>query len=207
MVEKRPLTRREQNKADAYRTIHQAAYRLVVVEECNAPVEEIATAAGVSPRTFFNYFRSKEEAIVGIRQPIITADLNALLEQASENNLLDLAVTLYFRVIRETVIEPERFKDRVAPFRERAEHRLFMHRHMADCEAVVNDAIQGLLDSRQMTVAGLDSTEASARAVTVLAGSVVRYTYSTHPEALYDPGDLRSREAIEVFRRVMKETL
>lgn len=28
-------------------------------------VEDISTAAGVSPRTFFNYFTSKEEAVVG----------------------------------------------------------------------------------------------------------------------------------------------
>ncbi len=59
-----PLGLRERKKRAARRAISEAALRLAVekgVEQVR--VEDIATAVGVSPRTFNNYFSSKEEAI------------------------------------------------------------------------------------------------------------------------------------------------
>ena len=47
-------------------------------------VEAIADAAGVSPRTFFNYFSSKEDAIVGIAPAQSSALLADLLARPDE---------------------------------------------------------------------------------------------------------------------------
>jgi AcrR family transcriptional regulator len=205
-VHNQSLSRREQNKADAYLAIHRAAYRLVVENECNAPVEEIAAEAGVSQRTFFNYFKSKEEAVVGLRAPQITRAQHDELRENGGHNLFDRVVSLYFHVVRDTVIDPDSFRSRVAVFRERPEHKIFLHRHMAACESAVNDAVAEVLADLNLDVAGLGSPEASARAIATFAGSVVRYTFSTHPDALSDDGELRFREALDVFRRLMKET-
>jgi AcrR family transcriptional regulator len=56
---------RERKKAETRAALSWAAIRLTVEKGLdNVKVEEIAEAAGVSPRTFNNYFSSKGEAIV-----------------------------------------------------------------------------------------------------------------------------------------------
>ncbi|MGW5238245.1 TetR family transcriptional regulator [Monashia sp. NPDC004114] len=57
---------RERKKRETRRAINLAALDLVEEKGFSAvTTEEIASRAGVSPRTFFNYFPSKEAAVIG----------------------------------------------------------------------------------------------------------------------------------------------
>lgn len=59
-----PLGRREQNKVDTRRAIADAAFDLARSVGPGAfTVDQIAARAGVSRRTFFNYFHSAEDAL------------------------------------------------------------------------------------------------------------------------------------------------
>ena len=58
---------RERKKAATRLRLHQSALQLVAAHGIErVSVDEIADGADVSPRTFFNYFSSKEEAIIGL---------------------------------------------------------------------------------------------------------------------------------------------
>jgi AcrR family transcriptional regulator len=72
---------RERKKAETRAALQDAALRLADQHGLHkVSVEAIADAAGVSPRTFFNYFPTKEDAIVGLAP----ASSSPLLEHLQE---------------------------------------------------------------------------------------------------------------------------
>jgi AcrR family transcriptional regulator len=71
--------RRDRKKAETRRALAAAALRLTLEHGPDGvTIEQISDAADVSPRTFFNYFSSKEEAILGVdpeRRAALVANL------------------------------------------------------------------------------------------------------------------------------------
>jgi AcrR family transcriptional regulator len=81
---------RQRKKAETHQALATAALRLAdQLGPERVTVEAIADAAGVSPRTFFNYFSSKEDAIIGIAPAQSSALLADLLARPDDEPPLD----------------------------------------------------------------------------------------------------------------------
>jgi AcrR family transcriptional regulator len=83
------LTLRERNKARARAEIADAALRLFYDRGFEGvTVDEIVIAAGVSRRTFFRYFETKEDALLA-DYPELNARLSEALELTEPDNAMD----------------------------------------------------------------------------------------------------------------------
>lgn len=84
------LPLRERKKVETRAAIHEAALRLVAENGVDhASVDAICSEAGVSTRTFFNYFPSKVSAVVGLPSFVVTdAQRAAFLERDGERWLV-----------------------------------------------------------------------------------------------------------------------
>jgi AcrR family transcriptional regulator len=104
VVEFAELGLRERKKRQTRQAIRDAAVRLVADRGLEkVTVDEIAQAANVSPRTFFNYFRSKEDALTGVdHEDIEEAAASLRARPASEPPLAAVAAVLIDRLVRRT---------------------------------------------------------------------------------------------------------
>lgn len=82
--------RRERKKLETQRTLISAASDLVGERGLDGvTVEEIADVAGVTSRTFFNYFSCKEEAVVAYDPVILTELANQVRDRPAEEGPTD----------------------------------------------------------------------------------------------------------------------
>jgi AcrR family transcriptional regulator len=102
---------RERKRQETRKALSQAAMRLVLERGLeNVLVEDIASAANVSPRTFNNYFSSKLEAICAIpmdRAKEIGATLRARPADEPLWDALTVAVLQHYEGADQTLDEPQ----------------------------------------------------------------------------------------------------
>jgi AcrR family transcriptional regulator len=106
---------RERKRADTRARLESAAVGLVVKNGIeHTTIDAICEAADVSPRTFFNYFESKEDAILGIVEANVTdEDVVSVRESHPGGDVVELTIRLMFRVLNPSIASSKLFTPRM----------------------------------------------------------------------------------------------
>ena len=98
---------RERKKRQTRERIHRAALELAITRgPTGVTIDDIANAAEISPRTFFNYFATKDEAFVGLGSDTadeVTAALRARPEDESITDSVHVVFAARFALLGEDV--------------------------------------------------------------------------------------------------------
>lgn len=200
---------RDRKRAETFRRIHEAAVDLTLRDGlAAATVADIAERAGVSRRTFFNYYPSKEDAVLGLREPQIPAHaVEAFLHPSlpppdgtspGKDRLwqaVELTVTTLASLgspanpkVHTIVAANTELFDRVREHRD------------ATQELLVNVLTERVAEQNRSP-----STADSVRALVLLAGAILRFAHCEDPDILKNPDPTAIKKAITTFREALKD--
>ncbi|MCS5719696.1 TetR/AcrR family transcriptional regulator [Herbiconiux sp. CPCC 205763] len=208
-----PLGLRDRKRQETRARIERAAAELVLAHGLEGvTVDAISGAAEVSPRTFFNYFESKEDAIVGLRGLDETREtIDAHLARADEeqSDLVTSIVRLLFEVWGAALPDSGLRETRMEILRRNPE---LLERHLAQMGRMMqqlSEAVRTMADRTTTTDSRpLPDSPSWAEPVLALCGMAVRLTMkdwiaggsTESPDVLESRTIALVREAIETLR-------
>ncbi|WP_217634344.1 TetR/AcrR family transcriptional regulator [Herbiconiux ginsengi] len=179
-----PSGLRDRKRQETRARIERAAAELVLAHGLpGVTVDAISEAAEISPRTFFNYFESKEDAIVGLHGLDETTETIAthLAREEQQNDLVGSTVRLLFEVWGTALPDSSLKEIRMEILRRNPE---LLERHMAQMGRMMQQlsaAVRTLAgeSSADETTTPTDSRPSSpswSEPVLALCGAAVRLT-------------------------------
>lgn len=212
------LSLRERNRRETWNALHEAAAALTDEDgPALVTVDAIAARAGVSTRTFFNYFATKDDAILGFREPTLSGEAVEAF-RASDTDLLERTVRLIVAAFDSSTLPEHVDGRRIALVRRYPELRGRLDAHAATIEALVAPLIAdelGVAVGEVSIHAPLDEsgrplsrTDAGKRAAALLmlAATIVRFAYKTDLDAMAARDDDAIATAIAPFRYLFRST-
>ncbi|MEX1079271.1 MAG: TetR family transcriptional regulator [Homoserinimonas sp.] len=165
-------------RARKQRATREAIHRIAVERALadgpqNVTAAEISTEAGVSARTFFNYFPSKEDAMLGFHEALPTDEELADFADSNETDLLGELVQLMRNVFSSSPTDHGIMRDRRELLRQYPE---LLQRQMTRVVAV-EQRIAPVVAERMRThptFSDLTDHLASAQMLVMLATSSIR---------------------------------
>ncbi|MDN5823368.1 MAG: TetR/AcrR family transcriptional regulator [Arthrobacter sp.] len=203
-----PLTQRERNRLETWNAIHDAAAAMTLEDgPVSVTIEAVASRAGVSKRTFFNYFPTKEDAILGTRAPLVSDEL---LEKfrSSDADLLTRIVRILAGVMATSLGRGHAYQVRRDIITRYPELKGRMVQHINAAEQLVDEILHERMDSdaAEETLNLLPDGQDSARALLMLAGTITRFAYRSDPQGTVADIDLHIDSTVKIFREVMQAT-
>ncbi|AMM22014.1 hypothetical protein AX769_20015 [Frondihabitans sp. PAMC 28766] len=168
-----PLGLRDRKREETRRRLESAAVTLVLRDGLeHATVDSISSTADVSSRTFFNYFDSKEDAILGIHDIELTPGV--VTEHIMRNDGVDAVestVILLLSLISPSIEGKALHQQRHEVLKR---HPQLFGRHVAQMTRMIDtltDAVSAILEH---DATGLGSNRAEAEVLLSLCGGAVR---------------------------------
>ena len=196
---------RDRKRIETRERLEKCAVMLVMRDGIdNATVDAISDLADVSPRTFFNYFDSKEDASLGIRDVEITdAALAAHIDSHPDADPIESIVRLIVTMLGTSIAEHEVRATRLELV---LRHPQLMGRQFAQMTRMaerLTDAVTAILalDDR---FRGADA--ATAELVLAICGSAVRVAVMELAAAHSEPDtEQLQKRAIVLVREVVEK--
>lgn len=192
---------RERQRLHTLHEIHAAALHLVESDGlAAATVDAIAERAGISRRTFFNYFATKEDAVLGTRPPTVPADALTQFFEDESTDRFTRTVRLIVAIIRSSVFDSSSFETRRTLAHRFPELKVRLQQHVSTAE--------GLLEAVLAEKFGTDApntSDDSAKALLMLSGTVIRFVYARDPSLGESDETAAIESAISTFRKVLQD--
>ncbi len=135
------LTLRERNRGRTRQEIETAAFSLFATHGFEGTtVEQIAATAGVSPRTFFRHFPTKEEVVFADHRCNVTR-LRAVLAEADRREPLLRRIRGAILAVQDPAGNPRREMTRARLATEAPTVRAHLYQLVEEYETVVVDAV------------------------------------------------------------------
>ena len=161
---------RDRKRLETRLRLEDAAVTLVLRDGLEqTTVDAISELADVSPRTFFNYFGSKDAAILRLRPTIIqAADLAEHCDRVAEHELIDSVIHLLLTVVGPPSARPTMREDRLEILRRHPQLLTTQLAQFTQITTEVTDAAVALV-ARGVRFAGDSPADLAASADLVLA--------------------------------------
>ncbi|WP_420039437.1 TetR/AcrR family transcriptional regulator [Gordonia sp. MP11Mi] len=186
---------RDRQRAETLLRLHNAAIDLVQENGLTeTTVSAIADRAGVSRRTFFNYFASKEDAVLGAGEPTIPADaVDHLFDGPGQ---FERAVRIVFSVASSARRVRNRPAERHALILAHPELKARTQDHAMAAHELLAKALAERYDGDEAD---------RALALLLLAMAVMRFAHGRDPDVFDNPDSPAVGAAINVFRTTIKD--
>lgn len=132
---------RERKRSATWDALHEAAAGMAEQHDSlqSVTVEQVAELANVSPRTFFNYFATKEDAVLGFREPEVGDDALRSFQESTAP-LVNRVADFYFDVMASSRTLGAGLERRRALVERHPELRIRQSTHFLHAEQLVREA-------------------------------------------------------------------
>ena len=165
---------RERKRLETWSTLHEAAASLALDHDGlnGVTVDAIVERANVCARTFFNYFDTKEDAVLGFSEPRIDDTLLAAFNTSTEP-MTNRVADFYFDVVRSSRTSGAGRQRRAQIIRRHPELANRQITHFAQVEKLVSDAVLEHLPSQALPTKDL-TVEEFAEALAIASTTAYR---------------------------------